>query len=120
MDGGAAVVAPVGEYEVRELCDAIDAVLVRAPAEGANGFLLDLSASSALPRRSTRDIRIVAGCLAQARGRFGSRLGMVAPTDLAFGMMRQGSVFIETQGVEAEVFRDYGSAMAWLAVGGRR
>ncbi len=117
MDEGVAVVTPIGDYEIDELCDAIDAILLRVPAGGASGLLLDLSASSALPRRTTNDLRIMAGCLARGRLGFGSRLGMVAPTDLAFGMMRQGGAFIEDQGVEAEVFRDFSSAMEWLAVG---
>jgi hypothetical protein len=63
------------------------------------------------------DIRTVAECIARGRTRFGARLGMVAPSDLAFGMMRQGSAFIEDQGVNAEVFRDYVSALEWLTRG---
>jgi hypothetical protein len=56
--------------------------------------------------------------LASRAERYAQRLGMVAVTDLAYGMMRMGSAVAESQGIAARVFRDRASAMAWLAPSG--
>ncbi len=45
---------------------------------------------------------------------FGSRFAMVAPFDLACGLMRLGSVITESHGVTTRVCREYAPAMEWL------
>jgi hypothetical protein len=41
-------------------------------------------------------------------------VAILAPDDLAFGLMRAASVFLDAQGLDAEVFRSEDEARAWL------
>lgn len=103
-----------GEYSVLDLENAVLAALAD-PARPARPVLMyDLRESRALRERPTEDVRGMARFLARNRHAFNSRLVMVAPSDLAFGLMRLGAVTAEAGGVVAEVFREFEPARAWL------
>jgi len=110
-----AIVEASGRYDVAELRAAFEASL--GPTEGrpARGLILDVSASEALADRSAQDVRAMAYFVASLGDRFERRFAIIAPMDLAFGLMRLGSVVTESEGVVTRVFRDRESAIAWLA-----
>jgi hypothetical protein len=114
FDDSIVVIRMEGQYTVPDLEQAILAGLgdPHRPADAV--LMFDLSESRALRDRPTEDVRGMARFLARHRARYGSRLAMVAPSDLAFGLMRLGAVTAEGGGVDAEVFRDYVTARAWL------
>ena len=115
-DGRIAVVTAEGRYAVAELRDAFAAALA---AELADGLLFDVSRSQSLGDRSAHDVRAMAHFVASQGERFSRRFAIVAPSDLAFGLMRLGSVVTESQGVATHVCRDHESALAWLRAGGK-
>ncbi len=116
-EGDIAVVAPDGEYDVQELRTAFEAVFASFATGGARGLMLDLSRSRSLGDRSAQDVRNMAHFVSAFADRFGNRFAMVAPFDLAFGLMRLGSVITESHGVTTHVFREYGVALEWLTSG---
>lgn len=103
-----------GDYSVSELEEAILAGLADPRRPAGAVLLFDLRESRALRERPTEDVRGMARFLARHRAAYNSRLVMVAPTDLAFGLMRLGAVTAEAGGVVTEVFRDYEPARAWV------
>ena len=113
-EGDIAIVAPAGEYDVRELRSAFEAVFALFSSDSARGLMLDLSRSESLGDRSAQDVRNMAHFVSSFADRYGHRFAMVAPFDLAFGLMRLGSVITESQGVTTRVFREYDAAMEWL------
>lgn len=52
--------------------------------------------------------------LASLAGRYHYRMAVVAPEDLAFGLMRMGSIGADDRGISVGVFRDDASARVWL------
>jgi hypothetical protein len=113
-DGAIAIVTASGQYEMSELRDGVDSALAAFGSDGASGLLVDLSDSQVMPDRSSQDLQTMAYFLVSRAQQFARRLAMVASTDLAFGMMRMGTVVVESQGVAARVFRDRAAAMTWL------
>ena len=114
-EGSLAVVTPEGRYETADLRAAVDDVLAIFDERGAAALVFDLGASESLQDRSAQDVRNMAYFLATRGARFGYRFAAVAPSDLAFGLMRLGTVVTQDQGVESRVFRDFATARAWLA-----
>jgi hypothetical protein len=118
FDDRIAVMRMEGNYSVAELEDAVLAGLADPARPNGVVLMFDLRESRALRDRPTEDVRAMARFLSRNREKYNSRLAMVAPTDLAYGLMRLGAVTAEAGGVAAEVFRDFASARAWL-LGGR-
>ena len=108
------VVRAEGDYSEVDLEDTILAALTdpRRPHDVA--LLMDVSGSSTFRDRPTDDFRGTARFLARHRLRYGSRVAIVAPSDLAFGLMRMAAVTAEAGGVMTEVFREWAPARAWL------
>jgi hypothetical protein len=113
-EGGAAVIRFDGSYEITDARTAIDAALALFPGLPAFGLILDVSDSYAFTVRSSHQIRMMALYLALHGQRFSSRVVAVAPTELAYGLMRMGSVTAAEHGIVGMVVRDYASACAWL------
>ena len=103
-----------GEYTSAELRqtgrDALERERVPTPAR----ILLDISGASSLSERSMADLRGTATYFAGLRPRI-QRVAILAPDDLAFGLMRMASVFSDAEGLDAEAFRSEDEARAWLA-----
>jgi hypothetical protein len=66
------------------------------------------------PLLATEDVRTIAAT-ARRRDRPGSRIALLAGSDLSFGILRQNQVFREVPGNEVRVFRDVDEAVGWLA-----
>ena len=118
-DGSLAVVVAQGRYATGELREAFEAALTPFAADPADGLLLDVSGSQSLGERSAHDVRTMAHFVASQGERFSRRFAIVAPSDLAFGLMRLGSVVTDSQGVATHVCRDHESALAWLRTGAK-
>jgi predicted regulator of Ras-like GTPase activity (Roadblock/LC7/MglB family) len=114
-DRGFPVVYATGDYEREELHAAIASAAARLAERQSGGFLLDVSESLGVRRRSCGEIYATFQVIAAARRKFGSRVAVVAKTDLAFGLMRMGLSRAFEQGLDGQVFREYEDAMAWLA-----
>ncbi|HET7456479.1 MAG TPA: hypothetical protein VFJ74_02425 [Gemmatimonadaceae bacterium] len=114
FDDRIVAVRMVGNYSVDELEETMLAGLADPKRPARAVLMFDLTESRALRDRPTEDVRGMARFIARHRVAFNSRLAMVAPSDLAFGLMRLGAVTAEAGGVVAEVFREYAPARAWL------
>jgi hypothetical protein len=112
-EGGLAVVRYEGTYEAHAALRAIDEVLAESD-DAAAGLLLDLSASESFITRSSAELRTIAQFLAERRERFSSRVAAVGESDLTFGMLRMGMVYVADLGMATEAFRSREKAMAWL------
>lgn len=112
VERGCALVAFEGTYAASEALTVIDAGLrTDAPV---TGLLLDLTESESFRTRSADDLREVAMFLSSRRTLFGSRLATVGRSDLAYGLLRMGTVFATTHGLVNEAFRTREEAVAWL------
>jgi hypothetical protein len=109
---GCALVAFDGTYDGAAALAVIDEALRASPP--AVGLLLDLSASESFRGRSSDDLRGIATFLSSRRALFGARLATVGRSDLSYGLLRMGTVFVSQHGIETEVFRSREEAVAWL------
>jgi hypothetical protein len=114
FDGRIIIVKMDGLYSTRDLKKTILNALDDSQIPANSVLMFDLRESRALQERSGEDIRDMAKFLAANGERFGNRLGMVAPSDLAYGLMRMGAVTAETGGVTSMVFREFEQAKYWL------
>jgi hypothetical protein len=115
FDGDVIVVRMVGKYTTHEMKSVILDALDDARLPQRAVLLFDLRESRSLQDRTADEVRDMAQFLASHGRRFSNRLAMVTTGDLAFGLMRLGAVAAETGGLTAEVFRDIGTAKAWLS-----
>ena len=101
-----------GDYEAESALGTIDEAL---KATGpTTGLLLDLSDSTSFRQRSAEDLRGIASFLSTRRALFGSRMATVGQSDLAYGLLRMGTVFCSEQGIETATFRSRAEAVEWL------
>ncbi len=103
-----------GSYSTDDLKEAVSQSLVDPSCPHDPRILFDQRETTSLRERSVQDVRDMADFLAGKGGAFGSRLAMVTSDALGFGMMRMGSVFAESGGLEARVFTDVAEAKSWL------
>jgi hypothetical protein len=103
-----------GEYTTADLRRTLQDALADRQCGQRDGVLFDLSESKSLHQRTPTDIQEMARFLASQSEPFGGRLAMVAPSDLAYGLMRIGVVIAEASGAEPRVFRTTEEALEWL------
>ena len=77
-------------------------------------YLVDVTRSEAMKKRSPEEIRHVAEALGPFADRVGGRCAVIAPEGLLFGLSRMGSVYSSGVGVDAQIFKDEASALEWL------
>lgn len=98
-----------------DLAAAVSAALDDQGRPMLRGMLLDARGSTSAARRTTAEIRAIAGDLAHHAEDFGGRLALLATSDVVYGLMRMGEVWFQAGGdAFSRVFRDEGEAMAWL------
>jgi hypothetical protein len=108
------VVHLVGHYSSGEMLETVVASLNDPELPRNPMLMLDLRASQSMPERSAEEVRSRARDLAVHGAGFGHRIAMIAPTDLAYGMMRIASAAAAAGGLFTKVFRDFEAARAWL------
>lgn len=114
---GILVVAVDGDYTSTELRRAGAAGLGEPGLPRPARVLLDMSGAAGISRRSPEELRTTADFFA-GLSEEGSRVAILAPDDLAFGLMRMAEAYYASKGRVAKVFRDRGEAVAWLAGSG--
>jgi hypothetical protein len=107
---------PAGEYEVDDLIAAFRAAMADPACPPRCAFLVDVSRSTSLENRTPDQVRHLAGALKPYATRLGGRCAVIAVRDVHYGLSRMGAAFTAAFGVEATVFRDEPSALAWLGV----
>ena len=116
FNGKIIIIRMEGSYSTSELKTVILKALDAPEATAGAVLMFDLRESLALRERSMEEVRDVAKFLAANGARFNNRLGMVAPTDLAYGLMRVGSATADMNGLTSMVFRRFDEAKDWLLV----
>src|SRR5580765_2986478 len=106
----------VGEYEPRDLTRTFLAALNDPACPAHVALLLDVRPSSMLATRSMDDIRAIGQFLGPYSERIGGRCAVVTGTEVQYGLGRMGSIYMESVGVEAGIFRDMDAAREWLGV----
>jgi hypothetical protein len=114
MDRGFPVIAAMGEYEREEFHSVLERTLAALSDRPAPGLLIDLSRSIAVKRRTNAEVFSFGTMMLSHRARFESRLAIVAAPDVTFGLMRMGLARADEHGLDAQVFREYERALAWL------
>jgi hypothetical protein len=104
----------VGLYEPADIRTALIGALRQQSSTCVRGLLFDVRASEVLQVRPADEIRAMAQFLSAHAQEFGRRLALLASTDVAYGLMRMGSVYVEGAGVATAVFRDERDAQDWL------
>ncbi|MDB4898208.1 MAG: hypothetical protein JWN53_16 [Gemmatimonadetes bacterium] len=115
VDRGFPVLFVMGEYQRNELHVTLERAFDRMRARPAPGFLIDVSESAAIRRRSAAEVCDTFRFIGSNRQLFGGRLALVATSDLGFGLMRMGLARAFEYGLDGQAFRDYDKAMAWLS-----
>ena len=117
FDENILVLRMVGDYVPADIRAALSAALQDDARPALTGLLFDVSASTSLGARSSRDVRSMAALLSHLAPQFGGRLALLGTTDLQYGQMRLGSVDVEAAGVDVWPFRDRSEALRWLRRG---
>ncbi|HXV13302.1 MAG TPA: hypothetical protein VEC56_03765 [Candidatus Krumholzibacteria bacterium] len=104
----------VAQYQPDDVIKAFVAAMDDPKCPKPASLLLDVRRSETLATAAVVDIRRVAEYVGPYAARVGGRVAVVAASDVHFGLSRLGSVYTEGVGVEAQVFRDVESAVAWL------
>jgi len=107
-----------GEYEPRDLPRTFLVALNDPACPAPVSLLLDVRASSMLATRSMDDIRAIGQFLGPYAERIGGRCAVVTGTEVQYGLGRMGSIYMESVGIEARVFRAMDAAMEWLSAPG--
>ena len=104
----------VGQYQPDDVITGFTNAMNDPRCPNPASLLLDVRQSETLASAAVADIRRVAESVGPFAARVGGRVAVVASSDVHFGLSRMGSVYSEGVGVEAKVFRDVESAVAWL------
>lgn len=107
----------IGQYQPDDVIAAFMAAINDPNCPNPVALLVDVRKSETLASAAVADIRRVAEYLGPFAKRVGGRVAVVASSDVHFGLSRLGSVYSESVGVEAQVFRDLETAVAWLQAG---
>ena len=76
-------------------------------------LLVNLGETQPVFKKSAEDFNMMSLIALQGKY-FHHRIAVVAPGDLAFGLMRKDAVRAEEKGVDTEIFRDCNTARRWL------
>jgi hypothetical protein len=114
QDGGCAVLELRGSYTPAEAQDVLLDGLATFPGGPPLGLIVDVSRSDMLADRPSPYIAQAAQGLAALGDRFSRRMGIVAPSTLAFGLMRMGGAHAERVGLVVRVWHTYESARDWV------
>ncbi|HEY6809271.1 MAG TPA: hypothetical protein VI160_10845 [Gemmatimonadales bacterium] len=114
FDGRIVVIKMDGDYTTAELKAGVLAALDDATCPADAVLMFDMRTSAAIKGRTPAEVQDMANFLATQGPRFSKRLAMVTGTDVAFGLMRLGSVYAERGGLFSEVFREIEEAKKWL------
>jgi hypothetical protein len=104
----------VGQYQPDDVITTFVAAMDDPKCPKPAALLVDVRQSETLATAAVADIRRVAEYVGPYGPRVGGRVAVVAASDVHFGLSRLGSVYSEGVGVEAQVFREVESALAWL------
>ena len=113
-DSGCAVLELQGSYTAQEARDVLVDGLATFHDPPPRGLIVDVSQSAMLANRPTQDIVRAAQGIGVLGERFSHRIGIVAPTTLAFGLMRMGASHAEHGGLDVRVCQTYESAREWV------
>jgi hypothetical protein len=105
-----------GQYEPGDIIAQFHAGLADPRCPGQVSLLIDVTRSESLETREPQQIRHIAEYLGPYRERIGGRCAAVATRDVHFGLSSMGTVYSESVGIEAAVFRDSRSALEWIGV----
>ncbi len=104
-----------GTYTTDDLRQMVIDALADPDLPAAPKFLMDVTQSGSLTKRSANDVKSMAAFFAANAGALGDRLAILAVKGgLSYGLMRMASVHAEFHDLETEVFDDREAAIAWL------
>jgi len=104
-----------GTYTTDDLRQTVTDALADPELPAAPKFLMDVTQSGSLTKRSANDVKSMAAFFAANAGALGDRLAILAVKGgLSYGLMRMASVHAEFHDLETEVFDDREAAITWL------
>ena len=115
FDSKIVVIEMVDEYSIDDLHAAVLNSLADSECPVKPSILFNLTESRSIHTRSSEEVKASAISLASLGKHFSNRIALVASTDLAYGLMRMGSVFAEEEGAKPQVFRTFVEAWKWLS-----
>ncbi len=114
FDSNIIIIEMVGEYSTDEPRAAVLSALADSACPANAVLPINLDQSQSIYERTSNEVKNMALFIASLGKRFNNRVALVAPDDLPYGLMRQGTVGSEEIGIQAEVFRDFTKAREWL------
>jgi hypothetical protein len=115
---GCGVLELRGQYTVAEARTALEQGLSVLPPDRAPGLVVDLSESEMVGTRASPEIINAAAELAAIGDRISRRVAVVVSSEVAYGLMRMGSVHAERAGLSVRVCRARREAVDWVLDGG--
>jgi len=113
MQDGVLYMVVDGDYTSDELRRKGAAALEDPATPTPVPVLVDMSGAAGLRKKGVEAIRGTTDFFS-ARAEYVERVALLAPSDLAYGVMNQGAVFAEGRGLEARPFRTRAEALEWL------
>ncbi len=113
MRDGVLIVTVDGDYTPGELSRAGERGLQSEDVPTPVAVLLDMSGAAGLRQKSTDELELIGEFFGE-RTELMTRVAVLAPSDLAYGLMNVGGVFASSTRIPTRPFRDRAPAMEWL------
>lgn len=107
-----------GDTPPQGVTDCFLQVLADPDCPPVMALLLDATGSTSLAGRSAEEIRFVARFLEPHAERVGGRCAILVTSPMDHDMVRLGSVYTDSVGVETRGFRTEAAALKWLGGNG--
>jgi hypothetical protein len=108
----------VGDTPPQDVTNCFLEVMADSDCPPVMALLLDTTRSTSLASRTAEEIRFVARFLAPYAERVGGRCAILVTTPMDHDLVRLGSVYTDSIGVETRGFRTEAAALEWLGVNG--
>jgi hypothetical protein len=108
------IIEMAGEYLMDDIRKTLLIALNEPKCPASPVLMINLTESQSIYHRTPEDVKAMAHIIVSQGKSFNHRLALVAPNNLAYGMMRMSSVEAEDWGIKAGVFRTFSEAREWL------
>jgi len=116
IDGQLLKIICYNTYTPQDLKDTLTNALSDPKCPTKASFLLDVSNSRSLAKRSPGQIYDAARFLIYHSKKLSNRCAILVKSEIQFGLSRMGSAYLENYGINAGVFRQLDEALMWLGI----
>ncbi len=116
IGAGVLVVTVDGDYTPGELSRVGERALASDDVPSPVAVLLDMSGAAGVEKKSPDDLRRTGEFFGE-RQEIMTRVAVLTPSDVAYGLMDTGGAFATSTGIPSRPFRNRAQAIEWLTEG---